>query len=378
MGRFPASRGLYAIEWAQTEAGDEPGLSPDQLMVGMEWRWHGDATRLDGGAPTLWLDRPLMRETLPRLRARRRVARVFGRQVQHTEVLADPSQEGTFAPAVMVPPAFPGAGPQPPGTLTLTDGHDVYQARLVHGSFGQSEQPVLVFDPLLPPPGKALWIIALNTRPRPRPAGEVLCFLPGTLIATPEGPQPVETLRQGARVLTADNGAQPVVWRGETRLSAAELLQHPEWRPLRLRAGGLSGLTLARDLLLSPGHRVLLPAPGCLFTEREVLARAVDLEDGRLVSRDDTLHRVHYIHLMFERHQIVWANGQRCESFHPALTAPEVLRWHARTLERAHPGITRMPERLGAPARRCLTPFEARLIRHGLLSGFQARASAAA
>ncbi|PZO72902.1 MAG: hypothetical protein DI629_20525, partial [Mesorhizobium amorphae] len=37
-----------------------------------------------------------------------------------------------------------------------------------------------------------------------------VCFLPGTLIATPSGTVPVETLAIGDLVLTADGNAQPV------------------------------------------------------------------------------------------------------------------------------------------------------------------------
>ncbi|PZO74546.1 MAG: type I secretion protein, partial [Mesorhizobium amorphae] len=52
---------------------------------------------------------------------------------------------------------------------------------------------------------------------QPRPVGETftadttpftVCFLPGTLIATPSGTVPVETLAIGDLVLTADGNAQ--------------------------------------------------------------------------------------------------------------------------------------------------------------------------
>ena len=64
--------GVYAVEWAQTAPGEEWGLPPDQLAVGMSWRWRGEAQRLDSGVAALWLDRPADREDR-RQRARRRM-----------------------------------------------------------------------------------------------------------------------------------------------------------------------------------------------------------------------------------------------------------------------------------------------------------------
>ena len=43
---------------------------------------------------------------------------------------------------------------------------------------------------------------------------DVLCFAAGTLIATPEGMVPVETLMAGDQVITRDNGVQRLVWAG--------------------------------------------------------------------------------------------------------------------------------------------------------------------
>ena len=43
-----------------------------------------------------------------------------------------------------------------------------------------------------------------------------VCFLEGTLIATPTGPRAVETLQQGDLVVTADGQMLPVLWRGSS------------------------------------------------------------------------------------------------------------------------------------------------------------------
>ncbi|MTH78990.1 Hint domain-containing protein [Paracoccus aestuariivivens] len=65
--------------------------------------------------------------------------------------------------------------------------------------------------------------------PQPFEAGDDLdvCYLTGTLIATPEGERPVETLRVCDLVLTRDHGPQPVLWRGSSLVSGAQIVRSP-------------------------------------------------------------------------------------------------------------------------------------------------------
>jgi len=341
MSSFSGFNGVYAVDWAQTSPGESPGMGTDALAVGMPWRWTGIAQRLDAPVETLWLDAPLDRFD-PRERARarlRRLALADMPQADDDDLLIDPE------------PA--------PDTLSVTDGHRLYDARLVrHGL-----RLLIVFDPLMPPPDIELWITALNIAPVHQRRTGVICFLPGTMIATPDGPRAVETLEPGESVQTRDNGARPLVWRGETHLSGAELYLHPRLRPLRIRAGAFSEGRPDADLMVSPGHRLLMPAPTGSWSRDEVLIAAEDLEDGHKVRRDFTLESVRYVHLMLEQHEILSANGVACESFHPGLADPHVLAWHARSLEQVQPGLAEHPERYGATARRCLDRGEAAILR---------------
>jgi len=343
--------GVYAVDWVQTAPGEEWGLAPELMTVGMTWRWAGQARRLDAQVDMLRLDSPVGRPD-PRSRARRRLRRLALAAMPEGDRLAgDPAG------------ALAERGPTGEG-MVLTDGQRLYQARVVR----LGSRILAVFDPLLPPPNRDLWVAALTIDPpaQPRRAG-VICFLPGTQIATPDGPRLVESLMPGDRVDTRDNGAQPLVWRGETRLSGAELYLHPGLRPIRVRAGALGPGRPEPDLLVSPGHRLLLGVAAGLSDERELLVSAADLEDGGRIRRDFTLSSVRYIHLMFEGHEIITANGLPCESFHPAMADPQVLSWHARSLEKAAPGLVAHPERMGAPARRCLDRGEAAILRPALV-----------
>lgn len=353
MGRTPGFRGIYAVAWSQTELGEERALPPESMATGMSWSWRGRARRLDAGRETLWLDRPLQPAD-PRGRAHSRMKRL---------ALAPAWRADTATlPATPVPDCE-----LPPDSFSLTDGVQLYHARILR----RPGRPALaVFDPLMPPPGHMLWISALNLAPRAQrqPAG-VICFVPGTRIATPDGPRPVEMLAPGDRVLTRDNGPQPVVWKGSTHLTGAELYLRPDLRPVRIRAAALGGSRVSAppeaDMLVSPGHRLLLHGGAGLFGTPEVLAAATDLEDGRTIARDFASSAVTYVHLMLARHEIITANGLDCESFHPGLTDAAVLKWHARALERAAPGLAADPARFGPAARRCLDRAEARIMANG-------------
>ena len=74
------------------------------------------------------------------------------------------------------------------------------------------------------------------------------CFLAGTLIRTPSGDRPVEALKRGDLVTTADNRAIAVPWIGKQTISmrfADPLLV----LPIRIKAGALEENAPARDLL---------------------------------------------------------------------------------------------------------------------------------
>ncbi|PID35328.1 MAG: type I secretion protein [Rhodobacterales bacterium] len=146
----------------------------------------------------------------------------------------------------------------------------------------------------------------------------VPCFTPGTLIATPTGERRVEDLRPGDRVITRDNGIQPIAWAGGRAMGCKELAQGPHLRPILIRAGALGNNLPAQDLLVSPNHRVLVAneRTALYFDEREVLASAKHLVDNKgIVQVDPT--EVTYLHFMCERHEVVLSNGAWTETFQP-------------------------------------------------------------
>ncbi|APX13574.1 Hint domain-containing protein [Tateyamaria omphalii] len=136
----------------------------------------------------------------------------------------------------------------------------------------------------------------------------VACFTEGTLIRTPTGDVPIERLEVGDQVTTLDRGAQPVRWMGISVVDG-----RGAHAPIRFAPGTIGN---SRPLSLSPQHRVLLSGWKCelLYGAPEVLCAAKQLCDGDRIARAPC-DRVTYYHMMFERHEIVWADGARTESF---------------------------------------------------------------
>lgn len=147
----------------------------------------------------------------------------------------------------------------------------------------------------------------------------VPCFTPGTLITTPNGQKPVEELDQGDLILTMDNGFRPIAWINHVTLSAQKLWLNPALRPIRMRAHALGPEQPNRDMLLSPQHRVLLRGwqTELLFGTREGLAAVRHLLNDHSITRAMDVQSVTYIHFMFDRHEVVCADGIWAESFLP-------------------------------------------------------------
>ncbi len=138
----------------------------------------------------------------------------------------------------------------------------------------------------------------------------VPCFVAGTLIVTQHGEKAVEQLEVGDMILTMDHGFQPLRWIGSRTVSGRGRMA-----PVRFRAGAMKN-----DIALwvSPQHRMLVSGwqVQMHFGESEVLVPAINLVNDdavRQIERDS----VTYLHILFDRHEIVYAAGIPSESFMP-------------------------------------------------------------
>lgn len=146
----------------------------------------------------------------------------------------------------------------------------------------------------------------------------IVCFTPGTMIATPRGEVPVENLRVGDKVITRDNGIQEIRWSGAHRMDWHDFAANPHLRPVLVKAGSLGNGLPERDMMLSPNHRLLVAndRTALYFDEHEVLVAAKHLIGGAGVHQVESVG-TSYIHFMFDQHEVVLSNGAWTESFQP-------------------------------------------------------------
>lgn len=139
---------------------------------------------------------------------------------------------------------------------------------------------------------------------------EVACvsFTRGTLITAASGQQvPIEDLRTGDLVLTRDDGPQAIRWIGQTTLRAVG-----EFAPVVITKGAIHN---ENDLVVSPDHRIFVwQRTDKLGAGRhEVLVKVRHLVNGTTVYQQDGGF-VDYFQLLFDDHQIIYAEGIAAES----------------------------------------------------------------
>ena len=187
---------------------------------------------------------------------------------------------------------------------------------------------------------------------------EVACvsFARGTHVTMASGAQvAIQDLTVGDMVLTRDDGPRPLRWIGNVTVRAVG-----DVAPVRIRAGALNN---AGDLSVSPESRLFIyQRSDALGAGRaEVLVRARHLING------DTITQQHggfvdYFQLVFDDHQIIYAEG----------IATETMLVDPRTRDVLPPDLT---EKLSPPmadhTRRAHMEFE---VQQGLIKGPDAAA----
>lgn len=152
----------------------------------------------------------------------------------------------------------------------------------------------------------------------------VPCLARGSMIETEHGRRPVDAIKPGDRVMTRD-GLKVVRWIGHRTVEAAELAANPKLRPVRIVAGAMGNGLPQRDLLVSRQHRMLVTSNIAqrMFGSLEVLVPAVKLTALPGIFIDEAVETVEYFHLLFDHHEVIYAEGAPTESL---FTGPEALK----------------------------------------------------
>ena len=152
----------------------------------------------------------------------------------------------------------------------------------------------------------------------------ITCFTAGTLIMTERGEVAVEQLKAGDMVRTASGELRAVKWLGVQPISLL-FMSRDRALPVRIAAGALGEMQPVRDLVVSPGHAVLVDG---------VLCNAAALINGTTITRAMPGENFSYYHVELDSHDLLISEGIASESY--LCTLDRNMFGNARDYEQAH------------------------------------------
>ncbi|KIT16689.1 Hint domain-containing protein [Jannaschia aquimarina] len=208
---------------------------------------------------------------------------------------------------------------QPRDEITLSDGTNTYYVTEVF--IASTNSTYYIFHEPAPQLGTTYTVTNVSN-PNSTNYSElsqqgVTCLAAGTRIQTPAGPVAIERLQPGALIETLDDGPQPILWIGRTRVPSWRMRQQKGFRPISIRAHALGEGRPRADTSLSRQHRILLRTcgPGPSFTKaREVLVPAHTLTALPGIREVCPAAGLDYLHILTERHAILISNGLPSET----------------------------------------------------------------
>jgi hypothetical protein len=143
----------------------------------------------------------------------------------------------------------------------------------------------------------------------------LVCFAGQTLIDTPTGATPARAIKPGDLV-TTEHGPMPVRWVGRRHVTADEMASNAKLRPVKITAGALGQGLPRADLWVSRQHRMLVSSPICqrMFGQTDILVSALKLTALPGIHIDAEIAQIDYIHLLFDQHEVLFAEGAPSES----------------------------------------------------------------
>lgn len=152
----------------------------------------------------------------------------------------------------------------------------------------------------------------------PTPGLGNICFADGTRLLTRHGEIPIESLKAGDMLVTADHGLRRVSWVFRKTWSRQDQQADPARRAVSIAENALGPGMPHKRLLLSQQHRLLVSGPivARMFGQAEVLVPAKALLRLEGVTLAPPRRSITYYHVLLEGHQVLFANGLPAESLH--------------------------------------------------------------
>lgn len=201
------------------------------------------------------------------------------------------------------------------------------------------------------------------TSQSPPNGGTLPCFVAGTLIETPHGMRRVETLRVGDMVMTHSLGAMEIRWINGRQLHL-DPLKNVDMLPIRFPRGALGHNMPARDVLVSPNHRICMQSPlnEVYFEDEQVLVAAKHLVGWNEIEIAREIVNPAYYHIVFDEHVLVNSSGLYSESFLPSTEVLQIFRQGAQDeLFQIFPELKDGMEDYGQACQPCLRKYEAKI-----------------
>ena len=143
----------------------------------------------------------------------------------------------------------------------------------------------------------------------------ILCYAKGTLILTNKGFVPIETIKEGDKLVTKGKIFKNKFIKEEAPFKTNAVTWISKFKPRRLNSKSLP-ICIKKDALgenypfadlyVSPGHRLLLDGKMVLST---------DLINNKTIYQDNEYDGVEYYHLECDHHRAIVANGVLSETF---------------------------------------------------------------
>lgn len=154
-----------------------------------------------------------------------------------------------------------------------------------------------------------------------------VCFVSGTLIRCKDGEIAVEDLMIGDEVLTGNGTFSKIKWLGARTVSSHELAMRSNFLPVKIAKDALGDNTPNQDLFVSQQHRMQINdwRLEVMVGGNDALVSAKQLLNDKTITLAHNFDEVTYHHVMFDTHQVIYANGAKSESFHPGVLAMNSL-----------------------------------------------------
>jgi hypothetical protein len=162
------------------------------------------------------------------------------------------------------------------------------------------------------------------------------CFTADCLIATTIGARRAAELLPGAGIVTRDNGVVTLLGIGSVTAGWRALGLNPVLQPILIREGALGPGCPDADMVVAPGHRVIMAdAAAVTLSEGGIAARLLVGQPGieRMETEGMGVTPVTYVQLVFAASQVILVNGSWsfCDAERPGGMA-EILRGQGLTV----------------------------------------------